>query len=496
MPNGTLRIIAATQELAAPLSNAYVTVRDATGTQCAQAYTDLNGETPEFALDAPPLLFSYIPDCMPLPYSLYQVTVAPPGYAPETIKGVQIFSGVGSVLPVEFSSVGARNVETEIQLPPHGLRLPPAGEPEGPKQDDSRILTRVFIPETIRVHLGRPSNAARNVRVSFIDYIKNVASSEVYPTWPESALRANIHAQVGFTLNRIYTEWYPSRGYDFDITNSTAYDQFFVEGRNIFDNISQIVEEVFNVYPQREGQAQPLFSSYCNGTTATCAGLSQWGTVSLAAKQYTPLQMIQYYYGTDVTLKTTDLILGIEGSYPGSLLRLGSSGENVRIIQQQLNRIAQNYPSISQIYPADGFFGADTERAVKAFQKLFSLSEDGIVGPATWYQLSYIYAAVLRLSELDSSGIPEGPLTVPYPGKLLKVGSSGIYVRILQEYLSDLASIYPTISKLSIDGLFGRATENAVKAFQRQMNLSADGIVGPKTWNRLASVWSSYFAGE
>lgn len=217
------------------------------------------------------------------------------------------------------------------------------------------ILDLPVIPKFITVHLGRPDQPAENIRVSFADYIKNVASSEIYPTWPESAIRANILAQISYALNRIYTEYYPSRGYDFDITSSTQYDQKFIPNRDIFENISQIVDDIFNDYVVRQGSVQPYFTQYCSGTTTTCEGLSQWGTVALAEEGLVPYEILQRYYGDDINIVFNAPVAGIERSYPGAPLRLGSAGEDVRIIQRQLNRIADNYPAIPRLSVIDGF---------------------------------------------------------------------------------------------------------------------------------------------
>ena len=258
-----------------------------------------------------------------------------------------------------------------------------------------------YVPQQITVHLGPPNSNAENVTVSFSDYVKNVTSSEIYPTWDESALRANILAIVSFALNRVYTEFYRSRGYDFDITNSTAYDQYFVKGRSFFDNISKLVDELFNDYLRRPGFVEPLAAKFCNGTTVTCEGLSQWGSENLAQQGYTSKQILDSYYG-DVEIVNNAPIRGITSSYPGTPLRRGTTGPSVVTIQVALNRISQSYPAIPKIPTADGIFGVRTENAVRKFQEVFNLTPDGIVGPATWYAIVRIYTAVTRLSELRS----------------------------------------------------------------------------------------------
>lgn len=347
------------------------------------------------------------------------------------------------------------------------------------------------IPDYITVHLGPPSSNARNVRVPFTQYIKNVASSEVYPSWPENALRANIYAQVSFALNRIFTEYYRSRGYDFDITNSTAYDQAYIDGRDIFSNISQIVDELFNDYVTKGSQIQPYFTEYCDGKNVTCRGLSQWGTVTLANRGRTPYQILQNYYGNDINIVRNAPVRNISESYPGTLLRIGSyGGEEIRTIQRQLNRIRQNYPSIPSIPNANGYFDAATRAAVIQFQKIFNLTPDGIVGKATWYKIKQIYNAVKKVSELYSEGITISEVERIF-SEILKRGSRGSDVRAIQYFLNFLAFFNDRLLPIDVDGIFGTATENAVKAFQREYGLTIDGIVGRSTWYAIVDAYNS-----
>ena len=346
------------------------------------------------------------------------------------------------------------------------------------------------IPDYITVHLGRPNSDAPNVRVPFTDYIKNVASSEIYPTWPENALRANIYAQISFALNRIFTEYYRSRGYNFDITNSTAYDQAYVDGRDIFTNISRIVDELFNDYVTKGNQIQPYFTEYCDGRTVTCKGLSQWGTVTLANQGRTPYQILQNYYGNDVNIVRNAPVKNIMESYPGTLLRLGSVGEDVRTIQRQLNRIRQNYPAIPSIPNANGYFDAATQAAVRKFQSIFNLAVDGIVGKSTWYKVKQIYNAVKKVSELYSEGITMSEVERIF-STVLKRGDRGNEVRSIQYYLAFIGFFNNRLPEIAVDGIFGRATEDAVKAFQREYGLTVDGIVGRNTWYRLQDAYFS-----
>lgn len=347
-----------------------------------------------------------------------------------------------------------------------------------------------IIPEYITVHLGRPDSNARNVRVPFTDYIKNVASSEIYPTWPENALRANIYAQISFALNRIYTEYYRSRGYDFDITNSTAFDQAYVDGRNIFSNISKIVDELFNDYVTKGNQIQPYFTEYCDGRNVTCRGMSQWGTVTLANQGRTPYQILQNYYGNDINLVRNAPVKNVSESFPGTLLRLGSAGEDVRTIQRQINRIRRNYPAIPSIPDTNGFFDAPTRAAVTQFQRIFNLTPDGIVGKATWYKIKQIYNAVKKVSELYSEGITISEVERIF-SKVIRRGDRGNEVKTIQYYLAFIGFFNDRLSEIAVDGIFGPATENAVKAFQREYGLTVDGIVGRGTWYRLQDAYYS-----
>ena len=340
------------------------------------------------------------------------------------------------------------------------------------------------IPETVTVHLGPPDSDAENVTIPFIDYIANVASSEIYPTWPENALRANIYAQISFALNRIYTEYYRSRGYDFDITNSTAYDQSFVKDRDIFENVSQIVGEIFNDYIVRQGSIAPLFAQYCDGVEVVCNGLSQWGTVSLAEQGLAPYEILTYYYGDNINLVTDAPVENIDASVPVFPLRVGSIGDDVRTVQIRLNRISSNYPAIPKIEAPDGFFSDDTERAVIAFQNIFGLTPDGVVGKATWYQIRRIYNAVRKLNELSAESISLSEVTNQFVSQL-SLGDEGNEVANLQLYLDYLSAYYSTVPSVAVDGIFGQDTQNAVSAAQRNFGLPITGVVDAATWEAI-----------
>ena len=345
-----------------------------------------------------------------------------------------------------------------------------------------------YIPQRITVHLGPPNSDAENVTVSFVDYVKNVASSEIYPTWEESALRANILAIVSFALNRVYTEWYRSRGYDFDITNSTAYDQFFVNGRSYFDNVSRIVDDLFNDYLRRPNFVEPLAAKFCNGTTVTCEGLSQWGSQNLALQGYNSVQILRSYYG-NVEIVNNAPVAGIATSYPGSPIRRGATGPSVVTIQTELNRISQSYPAIPKIPSVDGIFGARTEAAVRKFQEIFGLDVDGIVGRATWYALVRIYVAVNSLAELRSQGqrFYANSWAVRDP---IEYGDRGIKVEHLQYMLSVLSAYIPEIPNVAIDGIFGPATRAAVTAAQKRFGLPQTGVVNSATWDEIYDQYS------
>ncbi len=344
------------------------------------------------------------------------------------------------------------------------------------------------IPETITVHLGPPDEPAANVTLPFIDYVTNVASSEIYPTWPEAAIRANMYAQISFALNRIYTEYYRSRGYDFEITNSTRYDQYFVNGRDVFDNIREIAAELFDDYIRRQGTVEPLFAQYCNGTTVTCPGLSQWGTVGLAEQGLTPYAILQNYYGNNIDIVRGTPVGGNTVSAPTVPLRLDSAGGDVRLLQIRLNRISDNYPSIPKIPYPNGIFGFETEAAVEAFQRIFNLTPDGIVGNATWYAIQRIYAAVKRLNSLSSEGLRYNDIDRQFPSTL-SLGDRNTGVSLLQYYLDYLSAYYDTIPPVEVDGDFGESTRNAVYAAQAAFDLPVDGVVGEDTWRAIVDAY-------
>ena len=339
-----------------------------------------------------------------------------------------------------------------------------------------------FVPQNITVHLGPPNSPAANVTVPFVDYVKNVASSEIYPTWDEDALIANIFAIVSFALNRVYTEFYRSRGYDFDITSSTAIDQAFVNGRSYFDSISRLVDRLFNDYLRRPGFVEPLAAKFCNGTTVTCEGLSQWGSQNLARQGFSAQQILRNYYG-NIEIVNDAPVRGITSSYPGTPLRRGSTGPAVVVAQVSLNRISQNYPAIPKV-TADGIFGSRTEEAVRAFQRIFGLEVDGIIGKETWYELVRLYTAVTDLSELRSQGQQFYAINWEYPGDLA-LGDQGDKVRHLQYMLRILSEFIPQVPPVTMDGSYGASTEDAVRGAQEFLGLPQTGVTDDKTWEEI-----------
>ena len=344
--------------------------------------------------------------------------------------------------------------------------------------------TTPIIPEYITVHLGPPDSAAPNVIVPYTDYLKNVASSEIFPTWPENALRANIYAQNSFALNRIYTNYYRSRGYDFDITNSIGIDQSFVNGRDIFENISQLVDSLFNDYIVMGNNVEPFFAAYCDGRELRCEGLEQWGTVALAEDGLTPFEILKYYYGDDINLVTNAPVGGGTISWDGRTLGLGDIGNSVQQIQIRLNRISKNYPKIPKIYPVDGVFSENTENAVREYQRAFNLTPDGLVGKETWYSIQRTFNAVKRLNDLASEGLSQQEVELLF-NSFLEQGDRGSEVYELQYLLNLTSEFNNEIPTITIDGVFGNETENAVRAFQEAYGLDATGTVGVQDWDKL-----------
>ena len=485
---GTLRIQTFAARQSAPMEGVTVAVQgDGFTLHCI---TDVTGSAADIPVEAPACTLSLDEDNTIRPYAVVSLTAAKSGYRTVRIEGIQIFAGqitLAQPAMIPVTEEGKDIPDAPIVIPPHPLFAGSGGSGAQPVENCvPRVLDKVIIPKNITVHLGKPAASARNVTVSFRDYIANVASSEVYPTWPEQALRANIHCQISLALNRIYTEWYPSKGYTFNITNSTSYDQYYVHGRTVFDVMVKITDDIFNTYLRKRGTVNPYYSEYCDGKSVTCPGLKQWGTVTLANQGRTALQILRYYYGSDIEIVRTNNIQSIPQSYPGSPIRQGDSGTAVFTLQRQLNRITKDYPFLGKL-TVDGVFGSRMAATVRAFQKQFNLTADGMVGRQTWYKISYIYVSVKDLAELTSEGeVSSGTLSDgTWGGTVLRTGSTGSAVEQLQFWLNTLAQYESSIPSLTVDGVYGTGTANAVRAFQRKYGLTVDGVVGRATWTEV-----------
>ncbi len=404
---GTLKISVVSSIGLVPIENATVTISytgDPENTLDTLT-TDSSGQTPTVELPAPPLALSLDPDALVQPYAEYNIMVTAEGFEPIYVSGSEILADELSLQPIHMNPLAVTEEdEKKVTIPAHTLwgEYPPKipeDEIKPMAETGEIVLSRVVIPEYVIVHDGVPSDStAPNYWVRYRDYIKNVASCEIYSTWPESAIYANVLAIQSFTLNRVYTEWYRNQGYDFTITSSTAYDQKWVYGRNIYENIDYLVDTIFANYLSRPGVRQPIFTSYCDGNRVTCSGLSQWGSKYLGDEGYSAIEIIRYYFGNDMYINSADFISGVPSSWPGYDLGIGASGDKVRQLQNQLNRIARNYPAIPTL-TADGIYGPATAEAVRIFQKIFNLPQTGVTDYATWYEISEIYVGVSRIAE-------------------------------------------------------------------------------------------------
>ena len=347
-----------------------------------------------------------------------------------------------------------------------------------------------IIPNNITVHLGKPDENVRNITVSFVNYISNVASSELYPTWPRNCLIANIYAIISFTMNRIYNEWYRSKGYNFDITSSPIYDQAFVENRSTYENINNIVEEIFNNYLVKSGQVQPYFARYCDGRKTQCDGLSQWGSVSLANQGRDALSILKYYYGNDINIKYDAPVGDVLEGYPGYEIKLGNAGNPVLLIQRDLKRIRMNYPAIPDIKTDLGIYDEETVNAVKKFQEIFSLPVTGIVDKATWYKIKYIYTSVKKLSDLYSEGLSEEEATFLYEDEI-NYGDTGIEVEYIHYYLDAIAFLDPDIPRLPTNSIYNDNSRTMVEAFQKKYKLPVTGVFTYQDWKVLKDTYNS-----
>ena len=369
--------------------------------------TDESGQTPVLELKSPPLEYSMSADQEKQPYAEYTIQVTARGYHPVNVSGINVFADETAIQEVELEPTGEIEEEQEnIVIPANTLfgDYPPKiaeAEVKPVAETGEIVLNRVVIPEYVIVHDGAPTDStAKNYYVRYRDYIKNVASSEVYSTWPDATLRANILAIMSFTLNRVYTEWYRNKGYDFTITSSTAFDHKWVFGRNIFSNISRIVDEMFVNYLSRPNVRQPILTQYCDGDRVSCPNwMTQWGSKYLGDQGYSAIEILRYFYGNSMYINTAEQVSGVPASWPRVDLQVGSRGNNVRVIQEQLNAIARNYPAIPTV-TVDGIFGPETRAAVQKFQSVFNLPDTGVVDYPTWYKISEIYVAVTRIAEL------------------------------------------------------------------------------------------------
>ena len=372
--------------------------------------TNSSGQAENLPLDAPPVELSLSPEETERPYAEYTIRITAPGFEPFVVSGTEVLADVTAIQgirlrPLSNASAGEQ-IET-VTIPDHTLYgdyLPKIAESEiKPVIETGEIvLSRVVVPQTVVVHDGVPTNtSAANYYVPYRDYIKNVASSEIYATWPRSAIVANVLAIMSFTLNRVYTEWYRNQGYDFTITSSTAYDHKWIYGRNIFESISVVVDDIFDNYLSRPGVKQPILTQYCDGRKVRCPGwMTQWGSCELGEAGYSPIEILRNFYGDDMYINTAEQISGIPASWPGYDLKIGATGDKVRQLQEQLDAISSVYTAIPDISP-DGIYGPATAEAVRKFQSIFGLPQTGVVDFATWYKISHIYVGITRIAELS-----------------------------------------------------------------------------------------------
>ena len=392
-----------TDERNIPITQAGVTIFDQNGNEIANLLTDMSGQTDELELEAPDANISLNEDSTEKPYAKYDIEISAPGYETARINGSEILSTTLSFQIIKLRSANTTSVE-EINIEEHNLYQ---DYPEKIREDEIKqinepgeiVLSRVVVPEYVVVHDGSPDSNAKDYYVTYKDYIKNVASSEIYATWPRAAIEANVLVIMSFTLNRVYTEWYRNRGKNYTITSSTAYDQKWIYGRNIYKTISDIVDSIFNQYLSRPDVRQPILTQYCDGRRVSCPNwLSQWGSCDLAQRGYSTIEILRYYYGNSIYINKAEQISGIPSSWPGYNLTVGSTGQKVEQIQQQLATISRVYSAIPRI-SADGIYGERTRQAVSRFQEVFSMPVTGIVDFATWYQISQIYVGITRIAE-------------------------------------------------------------------------------------------------
>jgi len=490
MGTGFLEVVTTAAIGALPIPNVRITVSQ-NGNILYEIQTNESGISAALPLEAPAVALTLDPDFTSVPYSLYDVVAKAQGFTTTTIRGVEILDTETSILPINMVPYMTDGQSIEMDVGQHNLTSKEDRHMERPGPFAPRVLSEVIIPEYITVHLGRPDRVARNVRVPFPYYIKNVCSHEIYSTWPAASLEANIYCQISLTLNRIFTEWYRVRGHNFDITNSTQFDQMFVEGGQIFRSIDEMVDRIINRFIRREGHVEPFFAEYCDGRRVTCPGLWQWSTVTLANQGRNALQILRHFYPNDVQIVETDNIGWVRESWPGYALRPGMSGDAVRSVQNWLNRIRVNFPIIPLINPVTGVYGPQTEAAVRAFQSirdLGMLTPTGIVDRATWLSISRTLSAVMRLGELTSEGLIQGIGRTP-PTDIIREGARGRLVAQAQYIMNFIAQFYPAVPMVTQNSSFTRDFTTAVREFQRAFGLNPDGIIGPNTWRELYRVY-------
>ena len=405
---GLLQVNAVNIQNNFPIQNARVSIRyrEDPGRIIEQVETNSSGQTAQVSLPAPPAALSLEPGTA-RPYAEYDILVEAPGFVPLEIDGTEILADSTAIQPAALTPIGAGEpAEDPVVIPEHtlyGSYPPKIAEPEIKPVNESGeiVLSRVVVPQTIVVHDGVPTDgSAPNYYVPYRDYIKNVACSEIYSTWPQASITANVLAIMSFTLNRVYTEWYRNQGYDFTITSSTAFDHKWIYGRNLFESISRVVDEIFDSYLSRPDVRQPILTQYCDGRQVSCPGwMTQWGSCSLGEEGYSPIEIIRYFYGDTMYVNTAEQISGIPASWPGYELTVGSRGDKVRQMQEQLDAIASVYSAIPRVTP-DGIYGRQTEEAVREFQSIFGLPQSGIVDFATWYKIPHIYVGITRIAVL------------------------------------------------------------------------------------------------
>ncbi len=459
----------------------------------SERYTSDRSGIVRINVATPPKALSLTPDPPARPYSIYSIRISAPGYVTRTALNIQVFADTSTIISENMIQLEVTDsTEKQSDTAPHKLwQFSRLGDSNATVPTLTVPTTpEVRLPENITVHLGTPGSDAVDVTVPFITYIKSVASSEIYPTWPRTALIANVHAQVSLALNRIYTEWYPSQGYSFDIAASPSFDQYYIHNREVFGTIDEVVDEYFTYYIARMGFVEPLFAQFCDGKTSTCQGLSQWGSVDLANRGDTVLEILKYYYGKDVELRRAPVAQTVPDSYPGEPLSVGTESDAVRFLQNRLNRIGVTYTEIPFILLPDGVFDAETANAVRAFQRIFGLPQTGVVDSDTWYKVTYIYIAVKSLAELDSEGQqPEGGA---YPGTPLNIGDVGPNVLRMQWFINGIARSgqIPQLREVELDGRYGEETASQVRILQQDFGIPQTGQIDRATWDSITKLFN------